>query len=108
MLEGLGLGWAGTSFLTACCSQGAYPRSPPARIRRTDRDPVRWRQTIERCGLRLEHRPLRDDALRHIAPQGHQKLARQRHNRNPADPAARLSDALLEPLAQGRARLMAQ
>ena len=41
MLEGIGLGWAGPTFSTACLSQGAHPRSPPARIRRTGRDPVR-------------------------------------------------------------------
>jgi len=42
MLEGIGLGLAGPSFLTACFSPGVDPRSPPARIPRSRRVQLRW------------------------------------------------------------------
>src|SRR3954471_17349380 len=37
----------------------------------------------EALGLRREHGPLRDYALRHVAPQRHEQLAGQRHDRDP-------------------------
>src|SRR5215210_5385719 len=107
MLEGVGLGRARPSFLTACLSQGAYPRSPPARIRRTVRDPVRAMASGLR-GLGLEGGACWDDALGRIAPERDQELAGKRHDRDPADPSTPLPDAGAEPAAQGRVRLMAE
>src|ERR687894_1609721 len=107
MLEGVGLGRARPSFLTACLSQGAYPRSPPARIQRTGRDPVRGIASGLRS-LGLEGGACWDDALGRIAPECHQKLAGKRHDRDPADPPTPLPDAGAEPYAQGRVRLMAE
>ena len=46
----------------------------------------------------LHHGPLDDDALGDILPQGHEKLARQRHDRA----LAALRASLLEPARQGR------
>ena len=91
MLEGVGLGRARPSFLTACLSQGAYPRSPPARIQRTGRDPARG-MALSLARLGLEDGPLRDDALRRIAPEGHQQLAGERYDGDPADPSTALPD----------------
>ena len=107
MLEGVGLGRARPSFLTACLSQGAYPRSPPARIRRTVRDPVRGMASVAR-GSGLEGGALRDDALGRIASERHQQLAGKRHDHDPTDPPTCLPDALPEPGAQGGVRLMAE
>ncbi len=107
MLEGAGLGWTGPSFLAACLSQGAYLRSPPARIQRTGRDPARG-MALSPARLCLEDGPLRDDALRHIAPECHQKLAGERHDGDPADPSTSLPDTRTKPGAQGRVRLMAK
>src|SRR4051812_28432740 len=42
----------------------------------------------EALGLRREHGPLRDHALRHVAPQRHEQLAGQRHDRDPTHAAA--------------------
>ena len=46
---------------------------------------------------RLHHGPLDDDALGNVLPQGHEKLARQRHDRA----LAALLASLLEPARQG-------
>jgi hypothetical protein len=56
------------------------------------------------CGSagRLHHGPLDDDALGDVLPQGHKKLARQRHDRA----LAALRASLLEPARQGRPRLV--
>src|ERR1700722_20113172 len=51
---------------------------------------------------RLHHGPLDDDALGDVLPQGHEKLARQRHDRA----LAALLASLLEPARQGRLRLV--
>ena len=107
MLEGVGLGRARPSFLTACLSQGAYPRSPPARIQRAGRDPVRGIASGLRS-LGLEGGACWDDALGRIAPERDQELAGERHDRDPADPPTPLPDARTEPDAQGRGWLMAE
>ena len=98
MLEVIGLGRVGPSFWAAYLSQGDYLRSPLARIPRTGRESVR--KMKERLELRLEHGTLRDDAVRHITPEGHEQFARQRYDRNPPNPAARWPDALEKPPAE--------
>ena len=50
----------------------------------------------------LHHGPLDDETLGHILPQGHEKLARHRHDRA----LAALRASLLEPARQGRLRLV--
>src|SRR5918911_1986802 len=105
MLEGVRLGWVGPSFLTASRSQGDYLRSPPARIQRPGRAPVRgWRWDA----LCLELGARRDDALRRISPERDQKLAGEGDDGNAADPAAPLANACAEPGAQLGAGLMAE
>src|SRR3954453_8360073 len=88
-------------------SHGAHPRSPPARIRRTGRDPVRGITSWLRHS-RLEGGPLRDDALGRVAPEGHQELPGEGHDRDPADPPPSRPDPFPEPGAQGGVRLVAE
>src|SRR6516162_5321699 len=77
MLEGVGLGLAGPSFVTAYFSPGVNPRSPPARIRRSRRVQLRWsglsHPWVKLLGVglshrsgRLEHDALGNDALRRL------------------------------------------
>src|SRR5512142_782695 len=58
--------------------------------------------------LRLEDGALRNDALGRIAPERHQQLTGERHDRDSADPPSTWADALAEPDAQGGVGLMAQ
>ena len=57
--------------------------------------PAGWDEALE---LRFEHGPLRDHALRHVAPERHEQLASQGHNGDPAHAAARRADPLDEAL----------
>ena len=59
-------------------------------------------KTLGAYAAALHHGPLDDDALGDILPQGHEKLARQRHDRA----LAALRASLLEPARQGRLRLV--
>ena len=51
-------------------------------------------------GLRLEDGPLGHNAVRHVSPERHEKLAGQRHDRDPPNPATPLADPLHEPAAE--------
>src|SRR4051794_24628379 len=55
---------------------------------------------------RLEGGPSRDDALGRVAPEGHQELPGEGHDRDPA--GAPLPAPLPEPGAQGGVRLVAE
>ena len=57
---------------------------------------------------RLEHGPFRDDTLGDIAPKRDKEFASQRHDGDPADASLPSTGASIEPLAQGRTRLMPQ
>src|SRR6516225_8934834 len=119
MLEGVGLGLAGPSFVTAYFQPGGNPRSPPARIRRSRRVQLRWSGLshpwvkLLLVGLshrsgRLEHDALGNDALSDIAPQGDEQFAGQRDDGDPADPSLRGADPRPKPAAQRRVRLVTQ
>src|SRR3712207_4583862 len=57
---------------------------------------------------RLHHRAVRDHALGRIPPERHEQLAGKGHDADPAGAATLGADALAEPAAQGRPRLVAQ
>src|SRR3712207_6505674 len=57
---------------------------------------------------RLHHRAVRDHALRRIPPKCHEQFAGEGHDGDPPGTAMLGADAIAEPAAQGRPRLVAQ
>src|SRR3712207_5916556 len=105
MLEVTGLGGAGPIYTAACFSppngRSAHPDPAGHRAPRGTR-----RLPDGNRSSRLQHGAPGDLASRHVPPERDEKLPRHRDDGGLADPAAFAAHAVVEPAAEGAARLV--